>query len=151
MHKALMGVALTLAAVGCAEAGRDGVDGMDGIDGMDGADGAYASETLHCEALANGFFYEYDVVLWSSGDLFVNCSVSNENVEASDTVFYLASQNGAVSGECALAMDENGTGGYWVFELAGTTAQTEYYDEGDINDGYTLTFLGSECIYAEAP
>jgi hypothetical protein len=144
-----MMLAVGLVVVGACAA--DGHDGIDGEDGMDGMDGAYASETLHCEALANGFFYEYDVVLWSSGDLFVNCSVSNENVEASDTVFYLASQNGAASGECALAMDENGTGGYWIFELAGTTAQTEYYDDGDINDGYTLTFLNSECIYAEAP
>jgi hypothetical protein len=79
------------------------------------------------------------------------CSVSNSNVEASDTAFYLASQNGAASGDCALAMDENGTGGYWYFTLTNTTAQAVYHDEGDVNDGYTLTFLGSECIYAEAP
>jgi hypothetical protein len=137
-----------LAVGGCAADGRDGIDGEDG---MDGEDGIRAVETLHCEVLTNGFFYEYDAVLWSSGDLFVNCSVSNSNVEASDTAFYLASQNGAASGDCALAMDENGTGGYWYFTLTNTTAQAVYHDEGDVNDGYTLTFLGSECIYAEAP
>jgi hypothetical protein len=135
-------VSLLLAAVGCAEAGAPGRDGVDG---------AFAESLLSCSALSGDFLFEYQVADYSNGDVWTSCSMSDLYVEAGESSFWLAGQNGAVIAACAVTADWSGdpTGGWWLFTYDGAEARAVYDDSGDVNDGLTVTFLASECVLVE--
>jgi hypothetical protein len=140
--RALGSASLFLVLAGCAEAGTPGIDG---------ADGAYADEKVSCVAVADGLLFSYEVVDFSNGDVWASCSVSDPYVEAEDSVFYIAGQNGAANASCLVTMDATGepTAGYWQFAISGADVTATYNDAGDVNDGYVLTFLASECTLVE--
>jgi hypothetical protein len=137
--RALGSASLFLVLAGCAEAGTPG------------RDGAYAEASVSCSALADGFLFEFQVVDFSNGDVWTSCSVSDAYVEAGESTYWFAGQNGAVNAACPVTLDQSGeaTGGWWLFQIDGNAATATYDDPGDLNDGYTLTFLASECALAE--
>lgn len=142
-------LALLLEACG-AEAG---VPGRDGEDGVDGAPGIAAIGTLQCSRVDElaGLWVRYQLVEFSTGDVFVTCSVATIDAEASHSDWWLAGQVGADEGACTVIFDTSGefTGGVWDFTLVGDAAQAAYYDDGDPNDGTGITFQAADCVYVE--
>lgn len=141
---------------GCAgEAGVPGPAGPPGEDGEDGSDGepgAYVAGVESCTAVDANFQYAYDLVVFSTGDVFVSCYIADEYAGSSATRFYLASQVGAETGGCFVHLDVAGaaTAGFWGFEggmLEGATAT--YHDPGDPADGFAFTFQPGDCVWAE--
>jgi hypothetical protein len=130
--------ALLLALTGCAEPAS-------------GDAGSDVTGQLNCSAIADGFLFEYQVIDFADGGAWTSCSVSDGYVEAGESSWWLAGQNGAVTAACNVTLDQSGeaTAGWWAFALNGTAASATYDDPGDVNDGYVLSFLASECVYIE--
>jgi hypothetical protein len=113
--------------------------------------GARAEWSLSCSTVENDLLYEYEVVAFSTGDIWTSCSVSDFYVEAGEAWYWFEDQVGAATARCSVTLDSSGgaTAGWW--EFAATTGGTSatYNDSGDVNDNYTLNFADSDCVYAE--
>jgi hypothetical protein len=144
MRRALFAGAAALVAA-CAE------DGMPGRDGVDGMDGARPIGSLSCLATVDGYVHSYQAVEYNTGDLLVWCAIAGGNLQSSTAIYYLPEQIGATTGGCDVRFDleQNASGGFWRYQYAGETAAVEYIDPGSSVDGYTVTFLASECNYFE--
>jgi hypothetical protein len=135
IRRGFVSASLILALTGCAEAGTPGEDG------------AHAEAQLTCSAVTDGLLFEYQVVDFSNGDVWTSCSVGDAYVEAGESSFWIAGQNGAANAACNVTLDQSGeaTAGWWAFEIDGPVVSATYHDSGDVNDGFVLTFLPSEC------
>jgi hypothetical protein len=95
--------------------------------------------------------YLYQVVDFSTGDVFVNCAVINPTATYSMSRFFQASQGGAVSALCLVVYDPGGgdgfDGGAFIFERIASDGpyQTTYIDPGDPAHGWVGTFAASDC------
>jgi hypothetical protein len=142
-RRGLAGASLFLALTGCAEAGTPGIDG---------ADGAYAESSLWCSAIVDGLLFEYQVVDYSNGDVWVSCSVGDNLAESGESSFYLAGQTGAAIAACAVTYDYSGelTEGWWAFTIGSDgIAGATYDDPGDLNDGDYFEYGSADCTLVE--
>lgn len=113
-------------------------------------DGLPVEFSLTCQALENGTLLEYQVVGYRDASMWVSCSASDGYVEAGEAAYWLASQDGASDGYCAVTLDDYGdvSGGWWEFTIATDGHATAvYHDPGDTADGSSVTFRPADCTY----
>lgn len=92
--------------------------------------------------------YQYQSVLYTSGDRLITCSISNSTGEYAHTIFYRSSQAGAQTGTCIVGQDIDAlSSGYWTFsdDLVTLVKKTLYTDASSVKNGYTYTFVAANC------
>lgn len=116
-----------------------------------GEAGAVAIGKLDCGGSAGAFHFEYTVVEYSNGDVWVSCSVADNYAESAESSFWFAGSDGADVGGCAVTMDVSGenTSGWWSFEMTAAGAIAVYHDVGDAADGNSVTLGSDVCVYVE--
>lgn len=142
---------LTLVTIGilsgCGQQGEKGDAGPKGDSGGTGATGTTASisSSTHCAKTVSSLNFEYDYVVFSSGDVWVNCNIEDSSAEYSNSSFYKSTQTGASTGGCLLTYDiDTASSGYWSFTTS-PSRQAIYKDTGSANNGTTVSFATSDC------
>lgn len=129
----LVSVAL-LSLVGC---GKDDPEPLTGL----------ISTNKSCIKVFGGKIFEYRLVTYSTGDVFVTCSISDDLSTYSDSALFKASQEGAATGACILVYDiDAASAGFWRFETSGATATITYNDSGSASNGNTVPITESDCV-----
>ena len=155
-----LGVLLTLACVAACEGpagppgevgeqGEQGPPGAPGMDGDDGASGLDVVVSTRCSGrvrnTSGALLYSlgYSIVEYTSGAVWVSCSVANGATESSSSTFFAPTQVGATSHGCTVYSDgENGTFGWWDFSLGSTGYSATYNDVDSTNNGFEFEFAG---------
>jgi hypothetical protein len=135
---------LALALAGCAEAGADG---------RDGTDGAVPIGRLFCAGQASSYYFEYEAVEFSTGDLWISCSIDDGYAESAESTWHFAGTTGSANGSCRLTMDVSGEldGGWWelLLDNNGTAVEATYEDAGEPDDGLIVNIGPELCAYTE--
>jgi Collagen-flanked surface repeat len=126
-------------------------DGEMGQPGRDGREGFSVSKKISCGGTVERdgtllYGLSYQVVEYTTGAVFVTCSISNAASEASASEFYDANQIGARSRGCNVTMDDTPSFGYWSFKFGSSGYAATYNDSSSTNDGYTLSFDGVDAL-----
>jgi hypothetical protein len=135
--------------------GQSGADGG----GAGGSSGFTPDGLLNCSAVTtmpNGtaVYLRYNIVTFSDGSAFVNCSANTTGlVEASTTDWFAPWQVGADSKYCQLGSDAAGaaTAGYWDFKSVNGGYRATYHDPGTSVDGWSYAFTAQECPLLKPP
>lgn len=155
-HVYLVGLALALAACGGDDYSEDiealeaRVDEQDQDETYDPDDpddvGMELSHGYYCSKL-DSYYFQYTIWVYTSGDKFINCSVTGASHQSTEVALYRADQVGADTDACSLTFDiETNSGGYWEFESNGSSRTATYHDAGASVDGYVLSFASGDCI-----
>ena len=113
-----------------------------------GADQDNISNTIvssvSCLKIDLSLTFEYRSAIYSSGERFVSCAISNSEMNSSNTFIYKPTQNKAITGYCAVIFDINAptTSKSWVFTSQNNVTKAVYS-----HDSTTVTFVGSECEF----
>ncbi|MCI0573735.1 MAG: hypothetical protein L0Y66_23615 [Myxococcaceae bacterium] len=99
-----------------------------------------------CGKIDGGWFFNYDVVTYATGDKFVSCSVETDFSTNSSATMWKAGQNGATDAACSVTADSDSTatGGWWRFSDEGGP-RAVYSDSGSTLNGDVVTFTPSDC------
>jgi hypothetical protein len=140
--------------LGCGGKGEDGAPGATGATGSVGAQGvagvAGTSQTISsgffCSKLTGGLGFSYRGIVYSSGDVFLDCSIADSASSYSASLIYKASQTGSTTGFCSVTYDSEAPNdsGYWSFTM-NSTKKVVYTNSGASINGTTVTFAGSDC------
>jgi hypothetical protein len=129
-------------------AGDAGPPGTPGPSGDAGAPGVMVSSKRACSVISGGLVFSYDVVFFSNGDRFVTCSISGAGWTVGGSNYWLSTQVGAATSQCALVFDvDTSSSGFWTFRDTPDIRAT-YTDPGSTSDGAIVTFPSGNCVVA---
>lgn len=125
------------------------VNSLQGAVGPTGASGIspVIAHTTTCSKLNNvaSLMYQYVTVTYSSGDVWIHCSVSGSTYQSSNEYLYLKNSLGSLS--CTLTFDPvHNTGGYYTFTTNGSTRQAVFTDAGQVDNGTVISYAANDCI-----
>jgi hypothetical protein len=133
-----------------------GPPGPRGVPGPTGASGLEVVRAVYCEGeLTQGGVFAYvathTVVEYSTGDVWVSCSVYDAKTESARSQFFVADQIGARTHECSTVFDvDSPSGGWWFFAEDSTGSYATYNDVPSQNDGFTAELNDcSEHVYRQ--
>lgn len=125
--------------------GDIGTDGIDGVTGTNSINGATIQSGFSCSKVSSGILIFYKSVLFTTGDRWVACTISNA-LESTGTGYYKNSQTGATTAGCLASFDlDSASGGFFSFSITSSTKTAVYNDTGSVNNGLTVTFTSSDC------
>ncbi len=163
MKKLILGL-LLLTACGTPQTGQSGATGESGQNGSAGPQGPSGTpgsgltidRVVYCSKLDNGvgptLFLQYQIVTYSTGDKFLNCSITDASAEYTNTIIYKANQVGASLNNCKVTYDvQNSNAGYWTFSTLtdGTGINSRYLDSNSSYSGHTLYFTNNDCVVTQ--
>lgn len=130
--------------------GANGSRGVTGATGPTGAAGMTISSSLYCSKTDSGsgttLYYQYSSVIYTTGDRYVDCSVSDDAKEYTGSFLFSSTQAGAASGGCSVTYGLGTTDfGFWGFTSQSGTTKVVYTDTGSAKNGYTYTFVSGDC------
>ncbi len=119
--------------------------GCQGEQGPAGApEGAVSNR--YCRRSENNYFYQYQVVRFTSGDVEAICSVADVAAQHSSTIYYRSGDTGTTTAECWLYYDvDTVSGGYWDFRADAPGERATYYDATSGSNGFVMTFAVGDC------
>lgn len=115
------------------------------------AEPASITSGISCDKLTtfagSSMIFEYESVIYSTGDRFVTCQLDAFSSSFFSSHLYPAAQNGATTGGCQFTADVSNaaTGGYWTFSSQSGTTKAVYNDVGDVNNLSAVTFATGDC------
>lgn len=112
--------------------------------------------TIYCTGVVTGSIWgAYGAAITTAGDVFVTGSVRNGAIEASNSVYYSATQNGALTAAVNVQFDLMGAAnsGFWVLSLdRQTLVHTLRYVDSDAVGGEQIWSLTPDkCIKTVSP
>lgn len=127
--------------------GPIGPRGQVGAAGAPGAAGINVSAVKNCSTVQGDYLYFYEWVLYTTGDVWTTCQLSDGANTYSALYFHRAGTAGASPRSCAVVFDVNPpytNFGSWLFSL-NPVERVQYNDPGGPSDGYNYVFLTTEC------
>ena len=110
-----------------------------------------SGESIQIESIFNctkisTYFFSYQGVTYSTGDVFVRCEISDNISSFSTSNFYKSTQSGASNYSCVLTFDvDTASAGFWQFTFTSGTKKAVYSDTGSGSNGSTLTYASGDC------
>lgn len=139
---------------GCGSAAELGDNPLDtaltnvanGSTGPTGPAGATISSNTRCSKIDSGLMFDYLILRYTSGDVFVDCSISDSSATYSRTAFFKAGQTGATTYSCLLTYDvDASSSGYWTFNYGSSVYKATYSDSGSASNNFVLTYASGDC------
>lgn len=128
------------------DTGDTGPQGPQGPQGTAGTPGMTIATNLACSRVTSGMIFEYQLVTYSTGDVFAACSISDGSATYYNSRIYRSTQSGAVTGDCLLTYDiDTVSAGYWTFSHSGGGSTVVYHDSTSANNGTTVSYSSGEC------
>lgn len=143
--------ALILLNVGCGSdpevlKGEKGDTGSIGPSGIAGMTVSSNRQCIKSDGVQN-LIYIYQVLTFTSGDKFIECSVQSSGAQFSSSQYYTSSQQGAITSSCMVGADKDTSSfGSWNFKTTSGVESLIYSDSGSASNGYSYVFLSSDCV-----
>lgn len=129
------------------DAGPMGEPGAEGPQGPEGESfGRLVESSSLCQKIDGGWLFGHRVTRFSDGAVIATCSIGTQNATTSNSVVFVAEQNGAAAAACHVTADaeSDGTAGFWRFERDGETSTAVYSDTGSSLDGEVVAL--DDCV-----
>ena len=133
------------------DAGATGAQGAAGPTGATGATGAPGvgvtiASGFNCNKIANGLNYTYEGVLYTSGDKWVKCSVTDGSGTYSDNRIFKTGDTNGTAFFCSIRHDfTNANYGTWSFSSTSDTSKYTLYTELGAGNLTNTPFTTSDC------
>ena len=128
-----------------------GSPGEQGPAGPAGTAGFTLKSNKRCVKTDTGsglyLIFQYQILEFTSGDRFMNCSLDYSDSTYSQTMFFPAGTAKGDRAECIMVFDvDSASYGFWTFTTVGGTSKAVYSDTGSSKNNYTVTFSDvSDC------
>ena len=139
---------LAFSMLTACELGKPGPAGADGAAGERGPAGESLGQITSkkmCSVSSNGLVFYHTIITYDTNDRYVSCSITDDNHQYTNAGFYESNQIGALNSLCILNYDleDDGTGGYWLFKDVGLSHVT-YYNVGSPANELTVSIVNCD-------